>query len=193
MQDEALDPVAVALDIARRLESLSVPYVIGGSLASSRHGEPRATLNVDIVAALTTRTARKLARDIDKTYYVDEHVAIDAARHAGSFNAVHLASAIKVDFFVAGDDPFERERLKLRERVTVGESHDAALWIDTAEHTILRKLEWYRRGGEVSDRQLRDVHAIIRVQRDALDVARLRKWAGRLGVSDLLQASLQQR
>jgi len=60
-----------------------------------------------------------------------------------------------------------------------------ALYVDTAEHTLLRKLEWYRRGGELSERQWRDVQAIVRIQGDRLDRARLRHWAAQLGVADL--------
>jgi hypothetical protein len=101
-----------------------------------------------------------------------------------SFNAVHFASAIKIDFFVAGDDPFEAERLQRRERIDMP---NGSLYVDTAEHTLLRKLEWYRRGGEVSERQWRDVQAIARVQGDRLDLEHLRLWAARLGVSDLLE------
>lgn len=61
-----------------------------------------------------------------------------------------------------------------------------ALYVDTAEHTLLRKLEWYRRGGELSERQWRDVQAIVRIQGDRLDRARLGHWAAQLGVADLL-------
>lgn len=103
---------------------------------------------------------------------------------ATSFNAVHIASTIKVDFFVAGDDPFEAERLAKRQPV---ETPGGVLYVDTAEHTLLRKLEWYRRGGEISDRQWRDVQAIARIQGDRLDRERLRHWAGLLGVTDLLE------
>jgi hypothetical protein len=59
--------------------------------------------------------------------------------------------------------------------------------VDTAEHTLLRKLEWYRRGGEISERQWRDVQAIARIQGDRLDLEHLRFWAARLGVMDLLE------
>jgi hypothetical protein len=79
---------------------------------------------------------------------------------------------------------FEAERLQGRERI---EMPNGVLYVDTAEHTLLRKLEWYRRGGEVSERQWRDVQAIARIQGDRLDRAHLRVWAARLGVSDLLE------
>lgn len=183
---EARDPVAIALAVGSLLDSLEVPYLVAGSLASSAHGEPRSTLDVDLVAALTRRTARLLTRALATDYYVDPAAADDAVTLAGSFNAVHLATAIKVDVFVAGNDAFEAERLRLRQQVQLGTDPGATLWIDTAEHTLLRKLEWYRRGGEVSERQWRDAEAIVRIQGERLDRARLAHWGKHLGVSDLL-------
>ena len=112
-----------------------------------------------------------------------------AVKSSESFNAVHFASAVKVDFFVAGDDPFEAERLRQRERI---ELPNGVLYVDTAEHTLLRKLEWYRRGGEASERQWRDVESIARIQGDRLDQKYLGRWAAHLGVTDLLDRLIRQ-
>lgn len=183
MPDEQ-DPVVIALDVGARLDTLGVPWVIGGSIASSVHGEPRATQDVDIVVDLRVRHVKPLAKALHRDYYVDAQAVHDAVKTTGSFNAIHFASAIKADFFVAGEDEFEAERLASRQRV---ETPGGVLYVDTAEHTMLRKLEWYRRGGEVSERQWRDVQAIARIQGDRLDLERLRRWAPRLGVADLLQ------
>jgi hypothetical protein len=120
---------------------------------------------------------------IGSEFYVDLDTMREAVKKGASFNAVHVTSAIKVDFFVAGDDPFEAERLARRQRV---EMPAGVLYVDTAEHTLLRKLEWYRRGGEVSERQWRDVQAIARIQGARLDREVLKTWAPRLGVTDLL-------
>jgi hypothetical protein len=60
----------------------------------------------------------------------------------------------------------------------------------TAEDILLQKLRWYRLGQEVSDRQWRDVLAIIAVQADALDLTYLRRAASPLGLSDLLERAL---
>jgi hypothetical protein len=107
----------------------------------------------------------------------------EAVTSGASFNAVHFMNGIKVDCFIAGRDPFEVERLAKRERIDTAEG---VLYVDTAEHTILRKLEWYRRGGESSERQWRDVQAILRIQGDRLDRERLRRWGLHLRVTDLL-------
>jgi len=184
------DVLAIALDIAGRLESVHVRYVIGGSLASSVHGEPRATMDVDVVTDLSPEAIARLIGALRPDYYVDEDAARDAVGAGDAFNAVHVRAGIKVDFFVAGTDAFERERLQRRIAVPVGSAPARTLWIDTAEHTMLRKLEWYRRGGEVSDRQWRDVLAIIALQGEALDRGTLKRWAPVLGVSDLLERIL---
>jgi hypothetical protein len=177
------DPVAIALDVGARLDRLGVLWLVGGSLASSVHGEPRATQDVDIVVALRAGHVKSLAKALDRDYYVDIDEIRAAVKAAGSFNAIHFASAIKADFFVAGDDAFEAERLANRLSVAMP---GGVLYVDTAEHTVLRKLEWYRREGEVSERQWRDVQAIVRIQGDRLDRERLRHWGDRLGVADLL-------
>jgi hypothetical protein len=187
--DESADPVAIALDVGRRLAAIGLPWVIGGSLASSVHGEPRATLDVDMVVGLRARQVNTFVDALERDYYIDRDTVRTAVRDSTSFNAVHFASAVKIDFFVAGADPFEAERLSQRMPV---EMPDGVLFVDSAEHTLLRKLEWYRRGGESSERQWRDVLAIARIQGDRLDRERLLLWAGRLGVTDLLERVLVQ-
>ena len=186
---EGKDPVTIAIDAGARLDALEIPWVTAGSVASSIHGEPRSTMDVDMVIGLASRDVKALAQALRGDYYVDVDAMHAAVKSSGSFNAVHVASMIKVDFFVAGDDPFEAERLASRFRV---EMPSGALYVDTAEHTLLRKLEWYRRGGEVSERQWRDVQAIVRIQGDRLDHQRLRQWSGVLGVTDLLERLLGQ-
>jgi hypothetical protein len=186
--DRLPEPIQVALRVATELERQRVPYVAVGSLASSVHGEPRSTDDIDFVVDLQPDAVPGLIQALGDRYYVSAEAATDAAtqNRSGSFNAIHLASAVKVDFFVAGSDPFDRERLASRERVRVGDAPTAELFVDTAEYTVLRKLEWYRRGGEVSDRQWRDVLGVLRAQGGRLDAARMQAWAERLGVSDLL-------
>ena len=187
--NELHDPVAIALDVGARLDQLRVEWLIGGSLASSVHGEPRATQDVDMVVALRPRHVKPLWQALRRDYYVDVDEMRSAVRTPASFNAIHFASTIKVDFFVEGGDPFEAERLASRQRI---EMPGGVIYVDTAEHTLLRKLEWHRRGGEASERQWRDVQAIARIQGDRLDRDRLHLWADRLGITDLLQRILME-
>jgi hypothetical protein len=195
MAPDALpDPIRVALDLAATFEHLRIPYVAVGSVASSFHGVPRSTDDVDFVVSLTPATSVALVAALAGAFYVSADAAREAAAtsRGGAFNVIHLATAVKADLFVAGDDPFEAERLAQRRRVRIAEDAPSDLYIDTAEHTIVRKLEWYRRGGAVSDRQWGDVVGIVRAQGTRLDRDDLRVWADRLGVDDLLEQAMRE-
>ena len=183
----AFDPIAVALAFTAVLDRLGVSYLVAGSLASSAHGEPRSTNDIDIVADLQPQQAGPLLQSLGDSYYVSEFAIREALRVGGAFNLIHLDTVMKIDVFIVGSDAFDRERLRMRQPLQVSAEPTAWLFVDTAEHTILRKLEWYRRGGEASERQWRDVVAILRVQGAGLDGARLAEWASRLGVADLLE------
>lgn len=184
------DPVSVAAAVARHFDRLGIAYVIGGSFASSLHGHPRSTNDVDIVADLDENGSRAFVASLGAEYYADAAEAADAASSGGSFNIIHIDTAIKIDVFVAGADPLDRERLRRRQafelRLPEGET---VLYVDTPEDVILRKLEWYRRGDESSERQWRDVLAVLDVQ-PALDQEYLHSWAERLGVTDLLARAI---
>jgi hypothetical protein len=185
--DSLPEPVAVASLVADALTRIGVPYVVGGSFASSVHGEPRSTNDIDLVADLRQSHIAALAEALGSECYISRDAVADAVERGGGFNIIHMASAVKVDVFVAGDDALDQERLRRRTAVTFpSDPAPVILFVDTAEDTILRKLEWYRRGGESSERQWRDVMGIVNAQAGRLDRSYLSEWAGRLGVSDLM-------
>jgi hypothetical protein len=95
---------------------------------------------------------------------------------------------LKVDLFVAGGTPLDAQQIARRKRVPV--SGGRALYVHPPEDILLQKLRWYRLGGDVSDRQWRDIAAIVRVQGTRLDREYLRQNAPRIGVVDLLDRAL---
>jgi hypothetical protein len=190
------DPLAVALAAAAIFDRLGIPYVTVGSFARSLHGEPRSTDDIDFVADLRAPHVASLVNALRGDWYVSDAAVDEAIRRGSSFNAIHLASGVKVDVFVVGADPFDAHRIASARSVDVssggGGGGAAVLRMDTAEYTVLRKLEWFRRGGEMSDRQWRDVVGILRTQGPRLDRAELARWADGLGVADLLARALVQ-
>ena len=186
------DPLRVAVAVAGILDRLGVAYVTAGSFASSLHGEPRSTDDIDVVADLRLPHAGPLVNALGGDWYVSEEAARDAIARGGSFNAVHLASGVKDDFFVVGTDPFDAHRVASGRPVHLGAEPAAVVRVDTAEHIVVRKLEWFRRGGETSERQWRDVVGVLRAQGARLDPSELGTWAERLGVADLLTRALDE-
>jgi hypothetical protein len=180
------DPVAVALSVAQILEERGLRYLVGGSLASSMSGEPRSTLDVDIVVAMTDSDIATLVDGLRVEFDVDEHAVARAVRERSSVNVFHRTSAIKVDIFVMGGSPLDDEQMNGRQRVQVTADPDRYLYAYTPEDILLQKLRSFRMGHEISDRQWRDVLSILLVQGDALDRTYIRERAERIGIADLL-------
>lgn len=136
------------------LEELGVRHHVGGSVASSIVGIPRTTIDVDLVADLQPKHAAPLAKRLAKDYYIDEDAVRDAIRRRASFNAIHLATMMKVDVFVLKTRPFDRTSFERMRRDTLEDGDGAReLWVSSPEDTILHKLEGYRIGSEISERQ----------------------------------------
>jgi len=184
-----LGELEVALDVGRRLDALNVPWFVGGSVASSILGEPRATADVDLVADLRGSHVGALFVALVDTYYIDEDAARAAVRTRGTFNVIQLASVTKVDIYCSPDEPLAREELERRIFIEVdGQRLPCA----SAEDIILQKLLWFVEGGSVSDRQWRDIRGVIKVQGTALDHAYLERHATSHGVLELLHRALNE-
>ncbi len=185
-----IDPVAIALSVACALEKLGIQHTIGGSIASSFAGEPRSTVDIDIVAALDESQVPALVEALSADFYIDDASLRRAIRTRTSTNLIHQATQLKVDIFVAGGTPLDQEQLKRRQEVNL--SPGQRLYVHPPEDILLQKLRWYRRGGEVSDRQWRDILGIIRVQGSRLDRDYLIHLAPTLGVADHLTRALEE-
>ncbi len=178
--DEALSAVLTAI------EDLGLRYHLGGSYSSTIHGVPRQTLDADIVVDLPASLVSSLAERLRSRFYVDEERMRHAVERKTSVNAIDLTSGFKIDLFIKGDGEFDELELRRSVMAELPEPGGRRVPVKSAEDIVLRKLQWFKEGGEVSDRQWNDVLGILRVQGDRLDAAYLDTWAVDLGVEELL-------
>ena len=177
-----MSPAQLLATAVRLLEAAAVPYMVSGSYASSFHGEPRATLDLDIVIGPEPHSLERLVASLqDVGFYVDSGAASTALAERSEFNAIG-ADASKIDFVVCKDRPFSRTELARRMPADLLGTRG---YIATVEDMIIVKLEWA--AASDSERQLRDVEGMLAANVGALDEPYLDRWIRILGLSEIWQ------
>lgn len=183
--DQPLESIGVMLLVARTFETLGIPYFLGGSFASSFQGEPRATNDIDFVVDLKPAQVAALESALGQNFEVDAPSLLDAVRQRSSWNIYHLPSMTKIDLFILKAGAFDQSEFNRRRSYSI--TDDQHVVLKSPEDTILRKLVWFVEGGEVSDKQWRDIVEVLRVSGPTLENGYLEVWAPRLGVEKLLE------
>jgi hypothetical protein len=176
--------------VSAALERMGIPYLIGGSIASSSRGIARATMDIDLVARIEPDQAQPLSSALGPDWYADPEQIRDSISAGRPFNVIHIPTSQKIDIFPAAD-AFQLLQLQRATRETLDFLGEVGQYpVATAEDILLAKLQWYRDGGEVSDRQWADITGIVATNA-SLDIDYLNAWATRLGVNRLLAKALR--
>jgi len=181
-----LEAFAATLQVTRVFERLGITYFVGGSIASSLHGLPRTTHDVDIVASITASNLAAFANALAGDFYVDEQMIRDTLASGECFNVIHLETMFKVDIFIARPNEKHQTEMTRRTKVELPEL-GATLDVASPEDIILEKLRWYVLGGEVSERQWNDVLGVLKISGPHLDLAYLFEKAQLRGLTELLR------
>lgn len=187
------DIVVATRPVIQVFDDLNIDYYIGGSVASSAYGIARATMDVDMVADIKPRHISVLVQRLESAYYIDANMMLNAIMYESSFNLVHLETMLKVDVFILKNKPYHQTALQRRRKDTLGEGQDAPeFYFTSAEDIVLLKLDWFRMGNEVSDRQWTDVLGVLKVQKNLLDISYLKLWAEKLEIADILERAFEE-
>lgn len=182
------EAVAFLTALTGELDRLGIAHCLGGSWASTLHGRPRQTLDVDLIVELEGAQVSMLARTFAaRGWYSSEIAMREAIEHRSSFNVIAPESGMKADCFVLGTSAFDRQEFEGRTKRVVDSESGLELPVKSPEDTVLRKLLWYRDTGGTSDRQWSDVLGVLAVRGPSLDHGYLERWADQLGIRDLLE------
>ena len=172
--------------IVQELRRFEIPHMLAGSFASSYHGDPRTTQDIDLVIDPSRDALERFVQGLDsERFYVSAEAARAAFERRGQFNVVMLESGWKVDLILRKDRPFSRSEF---ERRRTAEIAGVEVSVASAEDTIVAKLEWAQRGE--SERQLRDVVGILQISAESLDREYVDRWVEALGLEELWKRAL---
>lgn len=186
------EPISVTLLVTQVFEKLNIPYFIGGSLASTIYGMVRTTQNIDMVVDMHTIHVQPFITALQSDFFLDEEMIFSSIQEKSSFNIIHRTTMFKVDVFIQNKDPFQQSEITRAQKQIILMEPEISAFFASPEDTILAKLEWFHRGGEVSERQWRDVVGILKVRADSLDLEYLRKWANELNIIEFLEKALRE-
>ena len=184
------DIFSTILKVADVLEELGIKYLIAGSVASSVHGVPRATADVDLVADFKPEQVDRFIARLEAEYYLSKPAMLEAlARHA-FLNLISLETGLKLDIFVLKTDAFNQTGFGRAVLAQISKGQPRLFPLDSPEDVLLQKLKWYQAGGQTSNNQWNDVVNILKLQ-EHLDYSYLEEWAAWLNLTELLTRARQ--
>lgn len=165
-----------------KLARAGIPHMLVGSFASSFHGIPRSSQDLDLVIDPDLVSLQRFLADLPAAdYYADADAAVDALDRRRQFNVIDMTTAWKADLIVRKARPFSIEEMRRR---TEGDLLGTRVFVASPEDTLISKLEWAKLGGG-SDLQLRDAAGILELRGADLDIAYIERWVADLDLEDL--------
>jgi len=175
-----MDPSELLTLVADVLDRLEIPYRITGSMATIVYGEPRFTNDIDVVVRMNPSQVDAFCEAFpQKEFYCSREAVAQAVRDHFQFNVIHPGSGLKVDVIVATNSSFDRSRFARGRCIATDPDH--LVWFATPEDVILKKLLYFQEGG--SEKHLRDIVGVMKVQADKIDRAYLNDWVSKLGIN----------
>ncbi|BAZ33887.1 hypothetical protein NIES4074_64010 (plasmid) [Cylindrospermum sp. NIES-4074] len=184
------DSITLAGELHQLFESINISYYVSGGIASSIHGEPRSTRDLDLVIEVQPEQIDLLVSALETAGYYCPTGAVEALKRKQEqmLNITHTETIANADLYITDGSPYAV--LQMSRRMLIDIDGIASFWVASPEDTILQKLRWGK--GSKSEKQWRDVLGILKLQAQILDYAYLVKWAETLDLVDTLSEALTQ-
>lgn len=183
-----MEQIDLLRQLVKVLESLRIPYMVVGSMASTAYGEPRMTQDIDVVVDLKVSQVQPLCDAFSsEEYYISNQAALDAICHRGQFNIIHSTSGNKIDLMIVPASAWGQAEMSRRQRRRI--LPDLEGYCARPEDVILGKMEYYREGE--SEKHLRDIAGILKVSKDMVDCQYVSSWAAQMGLSEIWKMILE--
>jgi hypothetical protein len=168
--------------LASRLNAAQLRYMITGAAASIIYGEPRLTLDLDIVVEISSQNINKIIQTfpIDEFYCPPfETIQAESKRtRKGHFNIIHHKTGFRADIYLSGQDKLHQWGMERRKPIDLS---GEIFWLAPIEYVILRKLEYFREGG--SEKHLKDISGMVTISGDQIDFTALEGKIKEYGLS----------
>jgi hypothetical protein len=192
MDDSFADFAAFVRLVIEALEAAGVDYLLGGAVAAWAWGEPRATLDLDVVADIPLEAADRLSAELEER---GMPVPAEAIRETIledqvdlPINATHMEAGYKGDIYpLRPGDQLRRSALDRRRAVDLGPDL-GQVYLHSPEDLIVYKLVYYALTAQAE--HVRDITAVALGVGDDLDLDYIAGWAGRLGLNTLWEELL---
>jgi len=180
-----MEPEDLLCHVRDVCDRMQLTYLVVGSIATIAYGEPRFTNDIDIVLDLPDDQIAEFCSSFpDEDFYISHTAVAQAVRQHFQFNVIHPASGLKIDFIVLSKSAFDQSRVQRRRQLPVLTNGSA--WFASPKDVILKKMVYHKEGG--SDKHLRDIAGVMRIQGDRLDRDYVANWANSMDVADIWDA-----
>lgn len=184
------DSITLAGELHQLFESINISYYVSGGIASSIHGEPRSTRDLDLVIEVQPEQIDLLVRTLETAGYYCPTGAVESLKRKQEqmLNITHTETIANADLYISDTSPYAVSQMSRRMLIDI--DGIASFWVASPEDTILQKLRWGK--GSKSEKQWRDVLGILKLQAENLDYGYLADWAESLDLVDALSEILTQ-
>ncbi len=187
MNDQIMKYEDFISQVITALENAGIEYMIGGAVAVWAWGEPRATLDLDLVVNIPLEAIGRLSKELEKkAMLVPAEIILDNIledRADLPINAIHMLSGYKADLYPLREgDELRISAFERRQIIDLGEPI-GEVYLHSPEDLIIYKLWYYSISQQT--KHTRDIASIVISHGDDLDFEYIDGWVKKKGLTSI--------